>query len=43
MWFIEKEIESQRIDNISFYTCKPFLKIPNVEEIMDGFALLLLL
>ena len=41
MWFIKKVIKSKRIDNISLNTCKPFLEIPNVKEITDGFALLL--
>ena len=37
----QKVIKSQRINNISYYTCKPFLEIPNVEKITDGFVLLL--
>ena len=37
----QKVTKYQKIDNISLYTRKPFLEIPNVKEITDGFALLL--
>ena len=37
----KKVIKSQRVDDISSHPCKPFLEIPNVEEITDAFALLL--
>ena len=41
MRFIKKELKPQRIDNLTYYTCNPFLEIPNVLEITDEFALLL--